>query len=228
MKKKILLYSILTMITILVSGCVVTPDKTALHKPAKVYAGTVSFDKSPYFNYLKAELLKQRGKLDQAVNTLKKAIENDPDSTFLRKELIALYLHQHDTDKALKAAQAMVDRAPDDTDGLIILAKLNQMLHHENEAMDLYHKILQLKPDNKKIYLILGRLYMEKKNIDDAFNLYSQMAKRFPDSYTAHFFLGKIHTIKKNPDYAEKEFLKSLEINPDPVSYTHLTLPTKA
>ncbi len=215
MKKNIILYSILTMITILVSGCVVTPDKTALHKPAKVYAGTVSFDKSPYFNYLKAELLKQRGKLDQSVNTLKKAIKNDPDSAFLRKEMITLYLHQHDTDKALKAAQAMVNRAPDDTDGLIILAKLNQMLHHEDEAMDLYHRILQLKPDNKKIYLILGRLYMEKKNIDDAFNLYSQMAKRFPDSYTAHFFLGKIHTIKKNPDYAEKEFLQSLKINPD-------------
>ncbi len=203
------------MITILISGCVFTPDKAALHKPAQVYSGTVSSDKSPYFNYLKAELLKQRGDQDQSIDTLKKAIKNDPDSAFLRKEMITLYLHQHDAGKALEAAQAMVDRAPDDTDGLFILAKLNQMLHHENEAMDLYHTILQLKPDNKKIYLILGRLYMEKKNIDDAFNLYSQMAKRFPDSYTAHFFLGKIHSIKQNPDYAEKEFLQSLKINPD-------------
>lgn len=203
------------MITVLISGCVSTPDKAALHKPAKIYSEKMPSDKSPYFNYLKAELLKQRGDIDQSVSTLKKAIKNDPDSAFLRKEMITLYLHQHDTDKALKAAKEMVDRNPDDTDGLIILAKLNQMLHHEDEAMDLYHKILQLKPDNKTIYLILGRLYMEKKNIDDAFNLYSQMAKRFPDSYTAHFFLGKIHTIKKNPDYAEKEFLQSLKINPD-------------
>ncbi len=215
MKNNIVFYSICTLIVILFSGCAAAPDKAYLQAPAHTYTSTISSDSSPYYYYLKAELLKQRNEFAESVNALEKAIKNDPDSAFLKKEMISLYLHQHDSAKALEAAQALVDQAPDDTDDLLILAKLNQMLHHENDAIDLYHKILQLKPDNKQIYLILGRLYMERKDIDDAFSLYSQMAKRFPDSYTAHFFLGKIHTIKKNPDYAEKEFLKSLKINPD-------------
>ncbi len=214
LKKDIILYLPLISIIILLSGCAASHNKPT---PPKYIAksSNISTEDSPYYNYLKAEILKDKGQFNQAIKELKKTIMLDPNSSFLRKELIALYLHQHKNDKALAAARDLVDLSPNNTDGLLILAKLNQMLNHDDEAMDIYHKILQLKPNNKNIYLILGRLYMEKKDIDDAFNLYSQMAKRFHNSYTAHFFLGKIHVIKQNPDYAEKEFLKCLKINPD-------------
>ncbi len=220
LKKDIVFYPALILISIMImfiqlSGCAAVNKGKTGHGRHTATATVISSDKSPYYDYLKAEILNNRGQYNLAVISIKKAIQKDPDSPFLRKELIAFYLRQHDNDKALEAARDLVNLNPDDTDCLLIFAKLNQMLHHDNTALDIYHKILQLNPDNKKIYLILGRMYMEKKDIDDAFHLYSQMAKHFHNSYTAHFFLGKIHTIKKNPDYAEKEFLKCLEINPD-------------
>ncbi len=169
---------------------------------------------SSYYHYTRSELHKRQGEYDKALTSLLKAVENDPASSFLKKELIALYLHKKETSKALETAQNLVALEPEDTDSLLILGKMRQMLNQESEAKDIYQKVLQLNPDQENIYLILGRMHMDSGNTDEAFRLYTKMAERFPDSYAAHFFLGRIHTIKKNPEYAEKEFLKTLELNP--------------
>lgn len=170
---------------------------------------------SSYYHYTRSELYKRTGEFDKSINELLKAVKIDPESSFLMKELIALYLHKKDNAKALKAAQDLVNIDSEDTDSLFILAKLRQMLNQTSEATDIYQKILQLNPDQENAYLPLGQIYMDTDNLDEAFNLYTNMAKHVPGSYAAHFFLGRIHILKNNPEYAEKEFLKTIKLNPE-------------
>ncbi|MFO7884521.1 MAG: tetratricopeptide repeat protein [Desulfobacteraceae bacterium] len=170
---------------------------------------------SPYYNYLKFQIHKKNRETDKALESLLKSAAKDPDSFYLKKELIALYLYLDKKEKALQAAEEVVDASPDNTDALLILAKLKQMLNFPNEARELYQKILQIDPENKDVYLILGSMYMDIDNTDEAFKVYSKMADQFPNSYTAHFFLGKIHALKKNAEYAEEAFLKTIECNPN-------------
>lgn len=172
-------------------------------------------DESPYFHYMRSELHMRTGDFDRALDELIKAVNLDPSSPFLKKELIAIYLHKKNVAKALNVAQELIELEPENTDSLLVAGKLRQMLNQNDEAKEIYLKVLQLDPDQENAYLYLGQILMEGDNTDEAFRLYVKMVEHFPESYAAHFFLGRIHTIKNNPEYAEKEFLRTIEINPN-------------
>jgi len=217
MKHKPITFLHFLVYALLLSSCVSNINSSSVPNPDDTVKNTNQADEvstSPYYYYLKSEFHKQKGDYERAMDSLLDALKNDQKSVYLKKELITLYLRQKDSDKALKTAIDIANENPDDTNALIILAKLYQMLEKKNEAVNLYKKILKLNPDSESIYLILGRIYMDEDNYDDAFRLYSKMVGFFPDSYAAHFYLGRIHIFKKNPEYAEKEFQKTLELNP--------------
>ena len=174
-----------------------------------------SDDATAYYYYTKSAIHRQRREYGLAIEALLKAVKKDPNSFFLKKELILLYLNNEETNKALDVAKSMTEQYPRNTEGLMMLAKLKEQLNQKDDAREIYQKILQMEPDRENVYFVLGNIYMENENIDEAFIIFSKMAQHFPDSYVAHFFLGKIHAGQKNPDYAVKEFKKTLELKPD-------------
>ncbi|MCF8045476.1 MAG: tetratricopeptide repeat protein [Desulfarculaceae bacterium] len=171
--------------------------------------------RSSYYYYMRFRTHADREDYEKAEKTLKKAIEIDPDSKYLKKEMIRLYLTMDQSEMAVATAQELVGKRPHDTDALKILAKLKLTLDKQEEAENIYQKIIDLAPDDKDSYLTLGNLYMKAEKHAEAFTLYTTMAEKWPDSYVAHFYLGKIHLIRQNLNYAEKEFLKTVEIRPD-------------
>ena len=213
-----LLISILLICIFFLSGCAVNnPQKIESTSPAAAMTEDLqqkSGKESPYYHFTRYELHKNKREFDQALAELMAAVQEDPGSIFLKKELISIHLHLKNTVKAMDVAQTLTDKHPENTEFLIILAKLKQMNKQDTEAREIYQKVLQLEPDNENIYLALGRMYMDNSNTSEAFRLYTNMAIHFPNSYVAHFFLGKIHMEKQNPEYAEKEFLKTLELSP--------------
>ncbi|MFH1154227.1 MAG: tetratricopeptide repeat protein [Pseudomonadota bacterium] len=213
MAKKSIIIVYFILATVFLSACSLVQKDVVRQAPAAVPDDMQ--DSTSYSLYVLAEIYRQKEDYQGALPYLKKAIELDPEADFLKKELISLYLLLKDKDKALEVAQDLVNKSPDDTDGLMILAKLKQFIKQDQDAREIYKKILQLNPDNENIYMILGRQYMESDMIDEAFSLYTKMASHFPESYVAHFFLGRIHIKKQNPDYAEKEFKKSIQLNPE-------------
>ncbi|MCP4114110.1 MAG: tetratricopeptide repeat protein [Desulfobacteraceae bacterium] len=215
--KQIRCFFYLLVMALAATGCAAVSGPARTNEQPQANPGASAeedLQESPYYHYTRSELHKRQGEYDKALASLLKAVTKDPDSSFLKKELIALYLHTKETSKALEVAQSLVELEPENTDALMILGKMRQVLHQDSEARDIYQKILQLNPDQENIYLILGRMHMDSGNTDEAFRIYTKMTERFPESYASHFFLGRIHAIKNNPEYAEKEFLKTLEINP--------------
>ncbi|MBF0232722.1 MAG: tetratricopeptide repeat protein [Desulfamplus sp.] len=173
------------------------------------------FSQSAYYYYIKSERHKQKGETALAIDALKQAIDNDPESIYLKKSMIFLHLINKDNASAINVAKELVQKHPDDEDILLILAKLNLQLNNLNEAKTIYERIIELNPQNHDAYIVLGNLYMENNGSEDAFRLFSKMVGHFPESYAAHYFLGKINVQKKNFIQAEKALLRSIELKKD-------------
>ncbi|MBF0411880.1 MAG: tetratricopeptide repeat protein [Desulfamplus sp.] len=173
------------------------------------------YSTAAYYYYMKSERHKQNGETASAIEALQQAIEIDPGSVYLKKNLIVLYIMNKDNLGAMRVAEEMYQKSPNNQEILAVLAKLKLQLNQINEAQTLYQRLIKINPQNHDAYILLGNIYMSNQRNEDAFTLFSKMAKRFPESYGAHFFLGKLHSQKKNFAQAEKEFLKSIELRGD-------------
>jgi len=169
---------------------------------------------STYF-YLESRRHAQKNEIPKAIASLEKAIEKDPDSSFLKRDLIRFYLNQNKNDQALILADALVDQDPENVDNLLLLVRLIKNSDPKNQLPGLLKKILALDPDSKETYLRLGKIYMEDKNFPEALDLFSQMAEHFPNYYVSYFYLGEAHLQMENHSLAEKAFLKTIELEPE-------------
>ncbi len=168
---------------------------------------------SSYYYYMLSRLHNNK-ELPRAISLLKKAIDKDPSSVFLKKELLNLYLVQNNNTRAMEFSEEILESTPDDIEILFVLAKLKTNIGKKDEGKKLYYKILELKPDNKNIYLLLGKLFSDEKNYNETIQLYSRMIEHFPDSYIAHYYLGVAYLDQNKLNYAEEEFLKTIELKP--------------
>ncbi|MBF0378357.1 MAG: tetratricopeptide repeat protein [Desulfamplus sp.] len=193
-------------------------DATNKEKPkvvdkAKDKNEKADYSKDAYYHYMASERYRQKGDMKSAIDATKQAIATDPDSIYLKRNLIFLYILNKDNDNAIRAAEEFNKQHPNREEILVILAKLKLQLNRLNEAKILYEQILKINPKNHDAYIVLGNISIENKRTEEAIKLFSTMAKEIPDSYSSHFFLGKIYMQKKEFLKAEKEFLKTIELN---------------
>ncbi|MFY9704986.1 MAG: tetratricopeptide repeat protein, partial [Desulfobacterales bacterium] len=167
-----------------------------------------------YFYYTEAELAQQNGDREQAVLLLRKAIEMDPTSVYLKRELAVEYVQQKDFQKALAVAEDILNSHPDDVETLIIYGRIKQGQNQLDQASRTYEKVIALDKKQQEIYLLLGGIYLQKEQYDDALRVFKELVSNFPNAYTGHFFLGKIYAKQGQTKKAEAEFKKSLEIEP--------------
>lgn len=172
-------------------------------------------DLSSTYHYLAARRLMAENDFGPAEIQLKKAIEKDRASAFLKRELIRLYHTQEKTGQALALAEILAADDPDTVENLLILVRLKQPEGNTPEFSALLKRILTLDPDNKETYLRLGKIYMDTDQLDPAMALFDKMIERFPDYYVAYFYRGEILLAKDQAKDAEKAFLKTLELEPE-------------
>ncbi len=165
-----------------------------------------------YYYYIRAEMEKRESRTDQAVEYMQKAVAVRPESVFLKKELVYLYLQNDQTEKALATTEAILADNPDDIGTLIIAATIKKQAGQDEEAAALFQKILTINPKQEKIYHLLGEYYLEKNDLEKAAAVYRQMTETFPDVWEAFFFLGKIQAQQGEYGSAEKNFRRCLEL----------------
>ncbi len=225
--KRYLFYILLVLIGVFwIGGCQAGSQKERAARPAHAaHENEDAFSdigsdalQSPYYHYMKARFCLGENDPDKAAELLKKAIDLDPESLFLKKELVSLYVSQDKTEPAMSVTEKILEKRPENTEALLMLAKLQIKAGDTQKAKETYHRILGLEPENKNIHLVLGDIYMEEGNLEQAFDIYSKMAESFPGSYVARFFMGKIHMMQNNPAEAEKAFLKTMALKPDLVA----------
>ncbi len=218
--KKILAALILIALVQAVSGCTrLKPGNQDAPVAPVPLADAPKEALSPRYHYLESRRHAGLGQPKQAVASLEKAIEKDPGSALLKRDLIRLYLELDQKDRALSLAEQLVEQDPENVNNLLLLARFRSGQDKE-EAIDgdltgLFEKILELDPSNKETYLRLGKIYMETKQYHEALDLFQRMANHFPNYYVAWFYLGEANMMTQQFEPAKQAFLKSIELEPD-------------
>ncbi len=203
------------------SGCTAGAGKRGKVPEEKLdisFEGMLPGDSARY-EYLLSQIYLHRGQLHVSENHLKKAIEKDPDSSFLQRSLIRLYLsmdekNQDFRDLALTLAHTLAREHPRDVENLLLLMDVDKKQPPE-ELSRLLSRILELDPKHRETWLRLGRLYMEMPDISRAENLFSRMSHELPNDYAAWFYLGEACMKNRKFHCAQQAFLKSIEQEPD-------------
>ena len=171
-------------------------------------------DNSFYF-FVESQFMKKKGDFAAALKSLQSAVESDPESLYLKRELAQLYWQNKDFPSAMAVAKELMQSDPDDAENLILYARISQILKNMDEAKTAYEKVLALDPENKGIYLLLGGIYMDEGNPEFALQIYRKMVQQFPDHFAGYFVLGQTYAEMGNFREAEKSYLKSLELEPE-------------
>jgi len=216
MKSRAINLTVAVMVILIFFGCF--PYKKAAQPLSKNLDETETDSLAPenrYYYFTESQLQRKTGNYDKAIQYLNKAIEADPESTYLRLELATLYLHIKENQRALSIVEKIIEKEPENLNALIMYGRLKQGLNQLDDAEAVYEKIIAIDAKQENIYLLLGGLYMQEKKLNRALKIYDQLIQNFPESYVGHFFIAKIFTEKNNTAGAEKEFKKTIEMKPD-------------
>jgi tetratricopeptide (TPR) repeat protein len=165
-----------------------------------------------------AELYRMTGKLDDAINALKGALDIEPGNVDLRKVLAGLYMTTSKSDSALAIYIDIVETLPTDVESRASLAHLYLIRQdYENAAKQLE---FVLKGDVLSIELQLrfGQIFLASLQTDSAvapyaLKLFDQIQKQYPDDWRPYWFLGVVNAIMKSDSVAVWNLRKVTELD---------------
>lgn len=168
-----------------------------------------------YYYFTTAQIERKKGNLDKTIALLRKAIELDPESIYLQRELATVYLQNKEGAKAIDVLEGVLQRHPNDIKALIIYGGTKQVRKENTDAIAAYEKILALDPKQERVYSLLGNLYLQSGDDARAKTTFNRLIKNFPASYEGHYYLGRISAQQGKTEEAERQYKKALELAPD-------------
>ncbi len=195
------------------SGCIPTPKQLSVEKNTPTIPA--GYTDNAYYHFLLAQQNRAGGHLDEAVLQIKKAVELDPSSLYLKKELAGLWSELKKAKEALAVLEEVIRQDPNDVDALLMMGHAQLALNHTDAATVAFEKAISKDAAREETYHTLGNLYIQKKDYRNAQRIYQQLIEQHPESFVGYFFLGQIYTDLDQPDSAEKAFQKTLMLAPD-------------
>jgi tetratricopeptide (TPR) repeat protein len=196
---------------VLSSGCSKYTQHTASTDRARLSASAPG---NNYYYFTASQLQKSKGNIDISIALMKKAIEQDQESNYLKMELALLYLQKGDYQQALPVVEQIVEKDPDHVEALVMVGSIYQYQKKFTEAQKVYERVIDLDPKRERIFMLLGSMYMEEKRWDEAQKVYERLIRRYPKSYFGYYFLGKAELERGNHKAAESNFKQSIQLEP--------------
>ena len=178
----------------------------------------ISKDKQPKLLTKLGEYRYANGDITDAINCFELALKINPNLANVHKKIANLFTMKIDTlDNAIKHYNKAMSINPNDFELFNNIAAILVIQKKEKLAIENYKKALVLNPTAIKVYDNLANLLMQEKRFDEAFEILEKALSIEPNYFDIYMRLGQYFTEIEKLD-------KSIES----VSYTHLTLPTKA
>lgn len=216
--KNLLLHFALVAMLLTLAGCAA---QSANHGfPAKGFGSAGLSKQTPdkpenaFFFYTESQFRKNKGDLEGALAALKSAMEKDPDSLYLKRELVQIYWQKKDPAGAMTVLKELLAQDPDDLENLILYARINHMVKNMDEAKSAYEKVLVKDPENKGIYLLLGGIYTDEGNLEFAVQIYQKLIRQFPDYFAGFFVMAQTQAALGKYSKAEEYYVQALELEP--------------
>ena len=193
------------------AGCASAPVKGSL-TAASEGAERPSFGSTYHYSVGVLHLLDDN--LDSAIKEYEKAMSLDPQSSYLKTELISVYIERGEIQKAVTLSKEYLTEHPNNVNAHLLLGGLYLNRKDYKNAVAEYEKVIELDPTNTFSRVYLGTIYAETKNYKKALKTFQELIKTNPDHLTGNYYLAKILTDMKRYGEAEQSFKKTLAIKP--------------
>lgn len=141
-----------------------------------------------------------KGDYDKAIETYKKALEINPESTLTNYEIALSYFKKGDFKKAIKHSDVVLNQNKDHMiQAYMTKGSALDMLGKTKESIKLFKKAIKKTGGHYLLYYNLGLNYYKLNDLENAEKNVINAIENNPNHPTSHLILAHIHNQKGNP-----------------------------
>ncbi len=175
-----------------------------------------------YYYYLLAQKERLKRNYLQSTKQLRRAIELDPNSVYLRLELARLLRMLRQSEAALESIEDALEMDPEHAEAHRLAGDMHVGFMdvgvdaelHLREAVRHYEKAMAGQPETEAMSLALGRLYYYQGEVERALSILKEHLLQNPTSVEALFWIGKVQLSRHEFPEAEASLREALEHAP--------------
>jgi tetratricopeptide (TPR) repeat protein len=206
-------FSLLLVFVVLLSSCASVPGPTT---GSSLHSGSAHDGKSrALYLYSRARLAVHEGDYPAALNTLREAIEQDPDSAFLYASMAEVKLKIGQIQEAMEFVDKAIKLDPSYRPPYLMAGSAMASTGKDSEAIGYLRKAIELDPAKEDAYLQLTISLTRLFEYEEAVSTLKALIKVNNDSFLGYYYLGKTYGQMKLYRDAMGYFSKTLELRPD-------------
>jgi arylsulfatase A-like enzyme/tetratricopeptide (TPR) repeat protein len=152
---------------------------------------------------LRAQGLRDAGRLDEALPRLVELSRKDPDNPGVQLAIASVFFRQKNADGAIAAGRRAMELDPDSATAVLDLAFAYQAAGRTAEAAAGFERVLALDRDNLKALVNLAEIHYARGELEEAFDLYERAARVAPRFPLVQVNRGNVALQLKRLDVAE-------------------------
>ncbi|OQY57568.1 MAG: hypothetical protein B6245_16365 [Desulfobacteraceae bacterium 4572_88] len=166
-------------------------------------------------------VLKEQGKLDDAVSCYHEAVEISPDYEEAHINMAAILKNQGKTEELIACYRKILKISPNYAEVYNSLGVALKKAGEIEEAIECYQKVLELKPDYVEAHINLGNALKQQKESDEAIACYRRALEIKPDYAEAYNNMGAVLESQGEKEEAEKCYRKASDLKPNYAEASH-------
>lgn len=162
----------------------------------------------------KSQLLSATGRFNDAINTARLALQNDPDSKDAMLVLATTYFNAGKLDEALDINLKIIDKHPDYANSYCDIGVIHHSRGNDREAATWLEKAIDLNPDHLGAHNNLAVCYRAMDDYEKALKHYDKAIELHPEFSEAWSNKGNVLRVMGRSDESMQAYRKAMEINP--------------
>lgn len=177
------------------------------------------YPKMAYFYYLLAQNYVQEKRLQDAMDSVKKALEIEPAFVDARLFLGQIYATEGHHIEAIREFNQAIHDDPKREEGYSLLASEEIAIHEFGRAQDSLRRLISLNPDATSAYYFLGVIneqYLHRPDV--AIRMYQEAISIDPANINVHNAIAELYLKRKQLNKALAKYKEMALIDPDNVA----------
>jgi tetratricopeptide (TPR) repeat protein len=168
---------------------------------------------SAYEHYLRAQLLSNDGRAEEAADQLRQAIASDGASAYLRTRLAEELLTLGHIDEAREEIEASLHLDGQFAEAFVDLARIKLRLGDAGGAESALKRAIDVDRTCEDAYVLLVNLYRERGQDSKVQETWRALAQHVPSSAPAHHALARLAVARGDWKSSEAELQKALDLD---------------
>lgn len=170
--------------------------------------------KSPLLEYLRGRFCFLEGNFDEALRHYKRALREDPFSSFLRFEIAVVLLNLERKEEAKRFLSEAITYNPRNAEALRLLGDICMAEGDLQGAIRAYGRLIEAIPDEIQPYFTLSSLHLQAGEYDKAVEVLQKLLLRRPESALAHYYLARVYVEGQRYGEGLVHYRKAMELDP--------------